>query len=137
MGKVIGDLCEFCIPCDIMMHFLPPSAVEFMRENDILIENPDFEGDGDYEVINLSDYPYVSMSKEIVVDYLIEYNRISDESELEYFLESEYVDTDFDHLAEFVADNYPKVNFADCITNKDELLKEVRTSLKNDYNFQE
>lgn len=140
MGKVINGMCEFCVPCVELVMLLPTNMKEFVMNNhiEVVTENEaDCGIDPDYKLIVVSDYPYVSMSKEIVVDYLIEYNHISDESELEYYLESIYVDTDFDHLAEFVEDNYPKVNFADCITNKDELLKEVRTSLKNDYNFQE
>ena len=141
MGKVIDGICEFCVPCVELVMLLPTNMKEFVMDNHIEVvteAEADFSSiDPDYKLIVVSDYPYVSMSKEVVVDYLIEYNHISDESELEDFLDSEYVDTDFDHLAEFVEDNYPKVNFANCITNKDELLKEVRTSLKNDYDFQE
>ena len=141
MSKVINGMCEFCVPCVELVMLLPTNMKEFVMDNHIEVvteAEADFSSiDPDYKLIVVSDYPYVSMSKEVVVDYLIEYNHISDESELEDFLESIYVDTDFDHLAEFVEDNYPKVNFANCITNKDELLKEVRTSLKNDYDFQE
>ena len=142
MGEVINGMCEFCVPCVELVMLLPTNMKSFVMDNNIEViteAEADFSDmdDSDFKLIVVSDYPYVSMSKEIVVDYLIEYNHISDESELEDFLESEYVDTDFDHLAEFVEDNYPKVNFADCITNKDELLKEVRLSLKNDYDFQE
>jgi hypothetical protein len=142
MSKVIG-MCEFCVPCVELVMLLPTNMKEFVMDNNIEViteteaDFSDMTDNPDFKLIVVSDYPCVSMSKEIVVDYLIEYNHISDESELEDFLESIYVDTDFDHLAEFVEDNYPKVNFADCITNKDELLKEVRLSLKNDYNFQE
>ena len=141
MSEVINGMCEFCVPCVELVMLLPTNMKEFVMDNNIEViteGEADFSDiDPDFKLIVVSDYPCVSMSKEIVVDYLIEYNHISDESELEDFLDSEYVDTDFDHLAEFVEDNYPKVNFANCITNKDELLKEVRTSLKNDYDFQE
>ena len=137
MGKVIGGMCEFCVPCDIIGHFLSPSEVEFMRENDILIENPDFEGDGDYEVINLSDYPRVILEKSIVIDYLIKYDHISNKKELEHYLSSTYLDEDFRHLPEYMEENVSPSyrEFYASIINSAELYREIMDALERNFGY--
>ena len=131
------DFCEICVPCDMMIHLLPPSAVEFMQDNYIFIENPDFEGSGDYKVINLSEYPRVILEKSIVIDYLIKYDHISNKKELDHYLSSTYLDEDFRHLPEYMEENVSPSyrEFYSSIINSAELYMEIMDTLKREFGY--
>ena len=131
MGQVVNNVAQFCVePEGIMMEFLPSKLKDFIWENDISIL-PDNFYEGITDVIYVP-YLDIDLDAQATIDYLV-WRDIKSEGltieQLNDYLTSEYLADDFDMLFAYL-DEYTKIKMKDCISNYNEVYKEIVTQAK-------
>lgn len=131
MGQVVNNVAQFCVePEGIMMEFLPSKLKDFIWENDISIRSDELDAGVD-DVIYVP-YLDIDLDAQATIDYLV-WRDIKSEGltidQLNDYLTSEYIADDFDMLFAYL-DEYTKIKMKDCISNYDEVYKEIVTQAK-------
>ena len=131
MGKVVDGKAYFVMEPGWMLEFMPRKVSDYCNDNGIDIECEDFEGDSDDTYITVP-YLEIELNAKVVTKYLIKYGHISDESELDNYLQNVYLPDAFYYLDEFIG----KHKLKNAITNYDEVYKAIRMELKQKYGFE-
>ena len=136
MGKVLDNgKCEFDVSIDYIINCLPPPMIEFICDNEIIVDV------GDEAQIMISDYPKMQIDKQIIVDYFTNCSGhdASTDEKLADLLNIGYMRLvdEFTGFEDYLERNHIKLDFENCIVNKDELLKEITRQLDEDFDFEE
>lgn len=131
MGQVVNNVAQFCVePEGIMMEFLPSKLQDFIWENNISIRSDELDAGVD-DVIYVP-YLNIDLEAQATIDYLV-WRDIKSEGltidQLNDYLTSEYLADDFDMLFSYL-DEYTKIKMKDCISNYNEVYKEIVTQAK-------